>query len=98
MVYDRGKPNFQIIKTGVPQGSVNGPVLFLMYINDFPRSNNVFNCMVYTDDTTLYCNLNDIEEARSFSLDNEFNYITDWLACNKLSLNVDKINFIVFLQ
>ena len=48
---------------------------------------------MYADDTTLYCNLNDIEEGR-ISLDNELNYITDWLACNNLSLN--KTKFIVF--
>ena len=95
VVYDRGKSNFQTIKTGVPQGSVLGPLLFLIYINDFPRSSNIFNFLMYADDTTLYCNLNDIEEG-NISLNNELNYITDWLACNKLSLNVNKTKFIVF--
>ena len=45
---------------------------------------------------TLYCNLNDIEEG-SVSLDNELNYVSDWLACNKLWLNVNKTKFIVFI-
>ena len=63
VVCDRGKSNFQTIKTGDPQGSVLGPLLFLIYINSFPRSSNIFNFLMYADDTTLYCNLNDIEEG-----------------------------------
>ena len=62
----------------------------MVYDRGKPNFETIKLKFTYTDDITLYCNRNDIEEARSFLLDNEFNYITDWLACNKLSLNVDK--------
>ena len=83
------------IKTGVPQGSVLGPFLFSIYINDLPVSTNLFKSIMYADDATLLCDINNIQNLE-ITLNAELLKITDWLAANKLSLNASKTNFMVF--
>ena len=82
------------IDFGVPQGSILGPLLFLIFINDLPEATNFF-IRLFADDTFLCSQNNDI-----LRLENEVNFelqkVYVWLASNKLTLNIKKSKFMFF--
>ena len=91
------------ITTGVPQGSILGPLLFIIYINDIAKITNKFKFTIYADDTTLiepictFAPLNRRNKtAISKEINNELEKIVHWLALNKLSLNAKKTKFMIF--
>ena len=81
---------------GVPQGSILGPLLFLLYINDMPQSVNC-ELLLYADDTCLIFQHNDIKEIET-QLNKNFSLICDWFVDNKLSIHFgeDKTKSILF--
>ena len=87
--------NLEYIKCGVPQGSILGPLLFLLYINDIVLSSNIFKFTLFADDTSLFYSHKDVNEA-AVTMTQELTNISEWLAANKLSLNVGKSKLLVF--
>ncbi|CAB3984509.1 Hypothetical predicted protein [Paramuricea clavata] len=80
------------MKCGVPQGSILGPLLSLLYINDLPECLKNTRPRLFADDTNLTASshsITDIEIAVNSDLEN----LRNWLMANKLSLNVAKTEF-----
>jgi len=94
-VFLNGKTsNLLSILIGVPQGSILGPLLFLIYINDLPSCNTLNNSL-FADDTML------LESHEDFQLlvakiNSEFHKIVNYFQFNKLALHKDKTKFLVF--
>ena len=86
---------YKDITCGVPQGSILGPLLFLIYINDMHTATKYSTLYHFADDTNLlYSNKN--EKLLRKNINSDLNLIFQWLCANRLSVNVDKTEFVVF--
>jgi hypothetical protein len=79
----------------VPQGSILGPLLFLLYINDLGDVSDKLSMILFADDSNLFVEGNNLIEAAN-SLNLELPKLVDWPRANRLSLNIKKTNYMVF--
>lgn len=80
---------------GVPQGSVLGPLLFLLYINDIVKASTLFTFFLFADDTNLLYANKDLKMLERI-VNSELVKLCNWLTANKLTLNIKKSNFVIF--
>ena len=90
------KTNEQKVKCRVPQESILGSLLFLIYVNDLPSVSNLLNTIMFADHTNLFEH-KDISVLFS-TMNRELQNVNEWFISNKLSLKVKKSKFSIFLK
>ena len=93
--YDSVRSEIKGIKCGVPQGSILGPTLFILYINDIRNVSDVLQFILFADDTNVFYTNDDLNTIEN-TMNNELKKLNTWFNVNKLSLNVSKTKYMIF--
>uniref|UniRef100_A0A8C6M4T9 Reverse transcriptase domain-containing protein n=1 Tax=Nothobranchius furzeri TaxID=105023 RepID=A0A8C6M4T9_NOTFU len=89
------KSKLMDIECGVPQGSVLGPKLFIMYINDICKVSKILKFVIFADDTNILCSSGEFQQVVEV-ITQELKILKTWFDRNKLSLNLNKTKFMLF--
>ena len=93
--YDEFHSDLLNISCGVPQGSILGPKLFILYINDLCNISRLVKYILFADDTNLFCANKNIKQLVT-TVSTVLDKLCTWFAVNKLSLNVSKTSYMLF--
>ena len=83
------------ISVGVPQGSILGPLLFIIYVNDLPNCLRHCKIILYADDTLIHYSAKTVQDIETY-LNIDLQTVSQWLQSNLLTLNCDKSRFVLF--
>ena len=95
VIADDHSSGMRLITCGVPQGSVLGPVLFLLYINDICNVSNLLKFVLFADDTNIFCSSTSLHDLQ-VTINRELDKLFVWFSVNRLSLNLGKTNYMLF--
>ena len=84
------------VDCGVPQGSVLGPLLFILYTNDLPNCLSKTSSILFADDTTVYIS-GENKKSMFHDMKTDLEELIEWFRANKLSLNLSKTNYVLFV-
>ena len=93
--FNKVQSNYRNVQHGVPQGSILGPLLFLVYINDFQNCLDQAHPIMFADDTNIFIKHKQIDIVYD-QAQCELHNIASWLSANRLSLNADKTKYTIF--
>ena len=89
VICNGAKSEVKFVETGVPQGSILGPLLFILFMKDFSRSSTLLFSILFADDTSVF--LEGTEYLKLIkTLNNELENVTKWLNANRLTVNMKK--------
>ena len=92
---DQGNTDMETITCGVPQGSILGPLLFLIFINDLSQATSILDPIMFADDTNLFYSNENVDTLFE-TVNKELVNINTWFQANKLSLNANKTKYVFF--